>query len=351
VIEVTGVLQKRAWRDRVLPPVEEVRPGLWSLPVPIPRNPLRYVLCYVFQTGSGQVLVDPGWPVDDGWDALAAGLASIGSDLAATRGVLVTHAHLDHHGLASRVRAESGCWVAMHPAEELQVARVRDVRAVASLNDRWLSRCGVPRAEQTTMIMEPERVRELMDIVPDRLLEDGDKADVPGWQVTALWTPGHTPGHLCYVVGDTDVVLTGDHLLPRITPNISSYGDDDDPLDEYLAALDLLRGHADREALPGHEYRFRGIGDRVDDIQRHHQARLREVLRQVSARPDGTVWEIAQELKWSRSWAQTTGFLRRAALAETLAHLRSLSRAGLVLAAGTDPERWQPAAQVAAGGP
>jgi len=351
VIEVTGVLQKRAWRDRVLPPVEEVRPGLWSLPVPIPRNPLRYVLCYVFQTGSGQVLVDPGWPVDDGWDALAAGLASIGSDLAATRGVLVTHAHLDHHGLASRVRAVSGCWVAMHPAEELQVARVRDVRAVAALNDRWLSRCGVPRAEQAEMIMEPERVRELMDIVPDRLLEDGDQADVPGWQVTALWTPGHTPGHLCYVVGDTDVVLTGDHLLPRITPNISSYGDDDDPLDAYLAALDLLRGHADREALPGHEYRFRGIGDRVDDIQRHHQARLREVLRQVTARPDGTVWEIAQELKWSRSWAQTTGFLRRAALAETLAHLRSLSRAGLVLAAGTGPERWRPAAQAAAGGP
>ena len=136
MVEVTGTLQKQAWRDRVLPPVEEVRPALWSIPVPIPHNPLRYVLCYVFQASSGPVLVDPGWPVEDGWEALGAGLASIGSEIAATRGVLVTHAHLDHHGLANRVRAESGCWVAMHPAEERQVARLRDVREVAALNGR-----------------------------------------------------------------------------------------------------------------------------------------------------------------------------------------------------------------------
>jgi glyoxylase-like metal-dependent hydrolase (beta-lactamase superfamily II) len=348
---VTGVLQKQAWRDRAMPPVEEVRPGLWSLPVPIPRNPLRYVLCYVFETGSGPVLVDPGWPVDDAWDALASGLATIGTEVAATRGVLVTHAHLDHHGLAGRVRAESGCWVAMHPAEERQVARIRDVRAVAAMNERWLNRCGVPPDERAVMIMEPERVRELMDVVPDRLLEDGDDAGIPGWQVTVLWTPGHTPGHLCYVVGDADVVLTGDHLLPRITPNISSYGDDDEPLDDYLGALDLLRRYDDREALPGHEYRFRGIGDRADDLQRHHQARLREVLVQLAAAQDQTVWDIALALAWSRSWAETTGFLRRAALAETLAHLRSLRRAGLVRAAGSDPQRWRLAGQAAAGGP
>jgi glyoxylase-like metal-dependent hydrolase (beta-lactamase superfamily II) len=341
-VTVTGVLQKQAWRDRVLPPVEPVRPGLWSLPVPIPHNPLRYVLCYVFETGSGQVLVDPGWPVEDGWDALSAGLASIGMDITATHGVLVTHAHLDHHGLANRVRETSGCWVAMHPAEERQIARLRDLREMAALNARWLRRCGVPQDEQAGLIMEPEQVRDLVDIVPDRLLDDRDDAGVPGWQVTALWTPGHTPGHLCYVVGDSDVVLTGDHLLPRITPNISSYGDDDEPLDDYLGALDLLRDSDDREALPGHEYRFRGIAGRVNAIQRHHQARLREVAGQVAGHPGATVWDIAAALRWSRSWAQTTGFLRRIALAETLAHLRSLSRAGLIRSAGSDPQRCHP---------
>jgi glyoxylase-like metal-dependent hydrolase (beta-lactamase superfamily II) len=342
-VEVTGVRQRQAWRDRVLPPVEQVRPGLWSVPVPIPRNPLRYVLCYLFETRSGPVLVDPGWPTDDSWDALVAGLAGIGADVAATRGVLVTHAHIDHHGLASKIRERSGCWVAMHPAEERHIAMIRNVRAVADLNAGWLSRCGVPAAEQAGLIMAPERVRDLVDIVPDRLLEDRDDAGVPGWQVTALWTPGHTPGHLCYVVGAADVLLTGDHLLPRITPNISSYGDDDAPLDDYAQALGLLRDYDDREALPGHEYRFRGIADRAAQIQRHHQDRMGEVLKQVAGQPGATVWDVAAELAWSRDWAQTTGFLRRAALAETLAHLRSLDRAGQVRAAGLDPERWYPA--------
>jgi glyoxylase-like metal-dependent hydrolase (beta-lactamase superfamily II) len=344
VVEVTGVLQKQAWRDRVLPPVEQVRPGLWSVPVPIPRNPLRYVLCYIFETGSGPVLVDPGWPAEDSWDALVAGLASIGAAVADTYGVLVTHAHIDHHGLASRVRAGSGCWVAMHPAEARHIATIGDINAIEALNGHWMSRCGVPKTEQASMVMPPQRLRELVAIVPDRLLEDTDHADVPGWQVTALWTPGHTPGHLCYVVGDTDVVLTGDHLLPRITPNISSYGDDDEPLDDYLSALDLLRDYDDREALPGHEYRFRGITDRIGRIQRHHEARLREVLKQVADQPGAPVWDLAAALSWSRSWEQTTGFLRRAALAETLAHLRSLSHAGLARPAGQDPQRWYPAA-------
>src|ERR1019366_8197086 len=47
--EVTGVAQRQAWRDHVLPPVERVRPGLWSVPVPIPDNPLRYVLVHLLE--------------------------------------------------------------------------------------------------------------------------------------------------------------------------------------------------------------------------------------------------------------------------------------------------------------
>jgi glyoxylase-like metal-dependent hydrolase (beta-lactamase superfamily II) len=358
-MDVTGTAQRQAWRDRVLPPAERVRPGLWSVPVPIPRNPLRYVLCYVFETRSGPVLVDPGWPADESWDALTAGLRQAGTEVAAVYGVLVTHAHLDHHGLASRIRAASGCWVAMHPAEERQLAKIRDVAAVTALNARWLDRCGVPPAEQERLFLPAGRLRDLVDLAPDRLLDDGERADVPGWEVTALWTPGHTPGHLCFVAGGTDVLLTGDHLLPRITPNISAYGDDDNPLDDYLGALSLLPGYDAREALPGHEYRFRGIAERAGFIQAHHQARLDEVAARLAAQPGATAWEIAQELEWSRSWAETTGYLRRAALAETIAHLRSLRQSGRAgrrePAAGTDPgggrgephggpERWFPAA-------
>jgi glyoxylase-like metal-dependent hydrolase (beta-lactamase superfamily II) len=100
-----------------LPPVERVRPGIWSIPVPIPNNPLRYVLVYLFETDVGPFIVDAGWNTDDAFDTLAAGLSHAGTDVAEVRGVLVTHIHPDHYGLAGRVRDASGAWVALHPAD------------------------------------------------------------------------------------------------------------------------------------------------------------------------------------------------------------------------------------------
>src|SRR5205809_5732615 len=86
-----------------LPPVERVRPGLWSIPVPLPNNSLRYVFVYAFETDAGPYLVDAGWNTDDAFDALDAGLRHAGSSIAEVQGVLVTHIHPDHYGLAGRV--------------------------------------------------------------------------------------------------------------------------------------------------------------------------------------------------------------------------------------------------------
>src|SRR5437667_3887254 len=98
-----------------LPPVGRVRPGPWSIPVPIPNNPLRYVLVYAFETDRGPYLVDAGWNTDDAFDVLCRGLTHAGFDIAGVQGVLVTHIHPDHYGLAGRIRESSGAWGARHP--------------------------------------------------------------------------------------------------------------------------------------------------------------------------------------------------------------------------------------------
>src|SRR5579859_3314010 len=100
-----------------LPPVEAVRPGLWSVPVPIPNNPLRYVLVYAFETDRGPYIVDAGWNTDDSYNTLVAGLAQAGFAIGDVQGVLVTHIHPDHYGLAGRIRDAAGAWVGLHPAD------------------------------------------------------------------------------------------------------------------------------------------------------------------------------------------------------------------------------------------
>ena len=116
-----------------VPPVEQVRPGLWSVPVPIPNNPLGYTLVYLFETDRGPVLVDSGWDDDTTWKVLQEGFVTTGHDIRECYGVLVTHMHPDHHGLSGRVRdtvrrvggdAPAG---RVHPA-----APVRDQRRVAA---------------------------------------------------------------------------------------------------------------------------------------------------------------------------------------------------------------------------
>ena len=85
-----------------LPPVERVRPGLWSVPVPLPNSSLRYVYVYVFETDRGAYIIDAGWNTDEAFESLSAGLGEAGFAMSDVRGVLVTHIHPDHYGLAGR---------------------------------------------------------------------------------------------------------------------------------------------------------------------------------------------------------------------------------------------------------
>ena len=341
MVTVTGELQKAAWRARALPPVERVRPGLWSIPVPIPNNPLRYVLCYAIESDVGVTLVDTGWPGDEPWDALISGLEQIGANVGDLTGVLLTHAHPDHHGLASRLRDVSGCWIAMHSLEADHLSNLRDIDDVLQANEAWIVLCGIPSDEADSMVVTAADVRGSGDVIPDRLLTDGGDAGVPGRRVRPVWTPGHTPGHLCYAMADEEAILTGDHTLPRITSNVSSYRAYDAPLGQYLSSLARVEEFDELEALPGHEYRFRGIAERSAFIQRHHRRRLSEIEKTLRLAGPQTAWEVSRGLHWSRTWAETTGYLRRAALAETLAHLRLLEDRSIA-SPGTAPDyRWR----------
>jgi Metallo-beta-lactamase superfamily len=91
--------------------------------VPLPNNSLRYVFVCLFETERAADLVDAGWNTEDAYAALAAGLDVAGYAIGDVRGVLVTHIHPDHYGLAGRIREAAGAWVALHPAD---AALVRD---------------------------------------------------------------------------------------------------------------------------------------------------------------------------------------------------------------------------------
>ena len=332
--DVTGTRQLAAWRERVMPPVEKLAADLWSIPVPIPNNPLRYVNSYAFASGGGLVLLDTGWPADTAWEALVAGLESIGAGTADVRGVLVSHMHLDHAGLTGRLREASGAWIAMHPADRAIIANsaLRDPERAVAREVAFLRSLGASADEAAASVGSPTGYRTFTSMsVPDRELSDGDVADVPGWRLRAVHTPGHTPGHLCFVDELSQRLFAGDHILPRITPNISVHAVERvDPLADYLKSLGKVRDLDVDEIMPAHEWRFRGLAQRADDIADHHERRLAELLAAIAANPDATSWDLAGQLTWSRSWDQYSGRMRISAVTETAAHVLELLRRGLI---------------------
>ncbi|HVS40923.1 MAG TPA: MBL fold metallo-hydrolase [Candidatus Dormibacteraeota bacterium] len=347
MIEVTGAAQLQAWRERVMPPVEEVRPGLWSIPVPLPHNPLRYVLVYSLECDGGIALVDAGWNTEEAWDVLRAGLDHIGAGVDQVRAVLVTHIHPDHYGLAGRIREASGAWVGLHPADAAVLpGRYEDVDELLTRMSGLMRACGVPALELEELSSASMMIRQLVQITqPDRLLDDGDLVPLGGRELRAVWTPGHSPGHLCFYDANERLLLAGDHVLPRISPNISVHSQQrPNPLAEFMDALRRVRALDVDEVLPAHEYRFRNLASRVDDLLAHHAARLDAIAEMVVARPGITCWEITVALPWSRPWADIPPFMRRAANGETLAHLMVLLAAGRVARHGFEPWRWEPPA-------
>jgi glyoxylase-like metal-dependent hydrolase (beta-lactamase superfamily II) len=323
-IEVTGIAQQEAWDRHVLPPVEKVRPGLWSIPVPIPDNPLRYVLVYALELDHGVAIVDAGWDTEDAWSALTSGLAEAGGSVTDVQAVLVTHIHPDHYGLAGRVREASGAWIGLHPQDAAMLeSRYIDVDQLLSRMRGFLAVAGVPPERLPDLNLASMVVRDLVDMAtPDVAFTDGEILEIPGWDLRTIWTPGHSPGHVCFHSADRRILLSGDHILPRITPNIGVHVQQfPNPLGDYLDSLLKVRDLPIDEVLPAHEYRFARLGTRVRQIADHHALRLQEIEDLLISRPGLSGWELTVSLTWSRPWEDIPSFMQRAALGETLAHL------------------------------
>ena len=344
MVVVTGTLQKEAWDRKVLPPVEQVRPGLWSIPVPIPNNPLRYVLVYALELdGGGVALVDAGWNTDEAWTSLGDGLALAGGSISDVRAVLVTHIHPDHYGLAGRIRESSGAWIGLHPDDAIMLeSRYGDTDQLVANMTRLLVDSGVPADKLPDLTLSSMMMKSMVTMAkPDVFFEDEKAIELPGWNLRTIWTPGHSPGHVCFYSEDRRLLLSGDHVLPRITPNISVHTQQfHNPLGDFLASLLKVQNLGVDEVLPGHEYRFADLAGRLEELIQHHADRLDEIENVLREHPASTAWDLTLRLHWSRPWDEIESFMQRQANGETLAHCVLLELHDRIHREGTDPARF-----------
>lgn len=319
-VRPTSASQQQSWAERERPPIEEVRRGVWAIPVPV-RGPIRFVYSYLIVDGAQSLIIDPGEGSDAAAEALEVACAQIGFQLESLTGIFVTHFHYDHWEGADRLSERTGAWVALGAREWEWVERLTAEESSVAGMTPWFAGLGAPPAQAIELAETADYRDTLHYHRPDVLLHDSDYLPVFGERLRVIATPGHTPGHLCVFDEGLNVLFSGDHVLPNITPHIAlnRFGDAD-PLGQYLLSLQRISELGDPEVLPAHEYRFEGLARRVVELRADVESRAAELAFLRAEDRQLSPWEAASRLTWSRAWPSFAPQIRRMALDETAAH-------------------------------
>jgi glyoxylase-like metal-dependent hydrolase (beta-lactamase superfamily II) len=307
--------------------IEELLPNLFRIKIPLPKNPLKYLNSYVIKDASRNMIIDTGLNRKECLEAMEAGLREIDVDLDKTD-FFITHLHADHFGLVAELVTESGKIYFNRPDTEIIEAK----GGWDTMLD-YAGRHGFPREALETTLRSHPGYRFGSEWVPElSILRDDDTVAVGDYRFTCVETPGHTRGHTCLYEPAKKVLLSGDHILIDITPNIQCWTDDDNPLRKYLDSLDKVYDLEVDLVLPGHRRLFRDHRERIRELKEHHRRRADEVLSILDNGPRHA-FQVASEMTWDityPSWEEFPLTQKWFATGEALAHLRYVEDQGKV---------------------
>jgi glyoxylase-like metal-dependent hydrolase (beta-lactamase superfamily II) len=307
----------------------EVAPGVHWLRMPLPFQ-LNHINLWLLEDGDGWTIVDTGIARDEvkvAWERIFADHF----DGRPLKQLVVTHFHPDHMGLAGWLvdRFAVEMWT---PLSEWAFGRVLAVEAdEASLAEfrRFYKAAGFDEGMLGLVEERKFSYRRRVSPIPPafRRIRDGDTLEIGGRSWRVIVGMGHSPEHACLYCESAGILISGDQILPRISPNISVWPQEPEanPLRLYLDSIPRFRSlPADTLVLPSHDQPFTGLHGRLDGLAHHHDGRLAETL-EICNEPCTGV-DVLRRLFTRKLDTHQLFF----AVGESLAHLHFLAGEGLV---------------------
>ena len=298
----------------------ELAQGICWVRMPLPFA-LDHVNLWLIEDGEGWAAVDTGIAQDgikDRWTQLLA-------QHRLTR-QFVTHCHPDHLGLAAWLEQQTGArlWITQGEFAIAHLLRAGTDGYSYRAMMAFFARHGLDEARVAAL---GSRGNAFLRGVPEMpatyiRLHDGEEVDIGGrcWRVIIGY--GHAPEHAALYCAEAGVLISGDMLLPRITTNVhvSAAAPETDALREYLDSLErFLPLPPDTLVLPSHGKPFRGLHERIEQLQQHHSSRC-DALLAASVAPKSAAELLPALFERDISDPHQLQF----AMGETIAHLNYL---------------------------
>lgn len=310
--------------------IEQVLPDIFKIQIPLPRNPLRATNSYFIRGHERNLLVDTGFNCEESRQAMVKALKELEATMESTD-LFITHLHSDHAGLLSfLVTPQTTVWMSEPDAYVVGGGQESShwLLFKAFLVNSGLIADGVEK----NIKRHPgyQYAPEVFDGFT--LVEDGYNIKVGRYNFECIETKGHTPGHICLYDKDKKLLLSGDHILGKITPNITLWELGEDVLGNYLNSLDRIAALDVDLVLPGHRYIIEDCRGRINELKEHHKARLQNVLDILGNRSMSGV-DVASQMKWDLSFKDWRDFpwgQKLFAAGEAMSHLYHLFQKGIL---------------------
>jgi len=313
--------------------IEEITNDFYMITLPMPFR-LQHVHVFLLCHGNRIALFDTGLDTPENLSTLAAALLKIGKTVQQIEHLFITHYHLDHCGMAGRIKEMSGA--AIHMSELSRPFTLRTDGEIQLVREFCL-RHGLPQ-EATSGILDfltksraevagPFRIDHSLPALPDH-----ERLRFGNWEFQAIATPGHTHDHVSFYFPAEQILMAGDHVLPEITPNLGPdvFAPDFRPLSSFLASLELIQAFPIKKVYPAHGRPFSNLQERIGELKDHHEGRKKLALASVKRGLKKNAFQISQDI-FGSSLPEFDQFL---ALSETHVHLIELVRAGEICEAG-----------------
>lgn len=314
---------------------EQLYPNLYRLKIPLPKSPLKYLNSYIIKGKERSLVIDTGLNHEACKEAMMKGLAELGVE-PGTIDLFITHLHADHFGLVS----------AMADAD----TRIYFNRPDSEIIENWQGFDPITAYGGKSGFPNPDLKKALHQHPGFKygtgwkfglsLINDGDLISAGDYAFSCIQTPGHTQGHTCLYEARHGFLISGDHVLYDITPNIQCWSDDADPLNNYLQSLDKIRDLPVDRVLPGHRNLFENLGGRVDELKNHHMERLEEIMGILGESAPQHAYAVASQMSWdieAKNWTAFPLAQKWFATGEAIAHLRYLERKNRIRRTQEDP--------------